>query len=136
MKKKYHIPVSLLYLIYFSIYAVSPLSYAYDPQHDADQTNIQSPKIFVIELLLSKCCKQKPQDKSSSSTNLLLKKKRAVLSSSKLKVPENTIEKICIVPDYFVFTEIPAVIVADQHTEIESHKGFHSSHSGLSPPLA
>lgn len=134
MQKRYFI-FHLFFLAYFSIYAVSPLSYAYDPQHDTDQTNIQSPKIFVIEWLLSKCCKQKSQDKSSSSTNLLLKKKRAVLSSSKLKVPENTIKKICIVPDYFVFTEIPSVIVADQHTEIEFHKGFHSSHSGLSPPL-
>lgn len=136
MKKKRHIFL-LFFLAYFFIYAVSPLSYAYELDKNADHSSIQSPKIFIVELLLSKLIKQKSQDTATPSGQCLLKKKRATLSSNKIKVSKDTLKKICIVPDNFIsiFADEPSVTV-EASNERKFHKSFRIIHSGLSPPLA
>lgn len=127
---------SLVYLFYFSIYAVTPLSYTYEPRQDAEHATINSPRLFIIELLLFKVAKQGSKDSETKSANLLLKKKRAVLSSSKVKASENAIKKIAVIPDDFRFAGNPSLTVAVQCNGYIFQKDFYYFHTDLPPPLA
>lgn len=135
MKKNHHI-IHLLLLINFFIYAVSPLSYTCELRQDADNKAISSPRLLIVELLLSKINKQKSQDAEAPSGRCLLKKKRAVISSNKPTLSKNTIEKVCLIPDDLLFAQLPSLAVENLDSEPNRHRGFSASHSGLSPPLA
>lgn len=142
MKKGYHI-FSLLFSIYFSVFAVSPLTYTYSCNDVAEQTDnsIKNIRLFVIDLLLSSLAKkdnmgQGNDSKSqSSSFNILLKKKRATLSSNKVEISSNVFKKTGPVTEAFTFLpETFPAISALQDNKPVFQNGFHKPYSGLSPP--
>lgn len=142
MKKGYHI-FSLLFSIYFSVFAVSPLTYTYTCNDVAEQTDIsiKNIRLFVIDMLLSSLAKKDNMGQGndsrsqSSSCNILLKKKKTTLSSNKVEISSNVFKKIGPVTEAFTFLpEIFPAISALQDNKPVFQNGFHKSYSGLSPP--
>jgi len=139
MGKRLNIFFTLLFMIYFCIYAISPLSHSYDPRSDDSQASIFRPKIFIIEFLLSKINNQGADDDSTSSVNILIKKKRATLSSNKPQTSENRTKlakKVFVSPDNFISAEALYVTAGVKGRDIRSFADSNPCYFGLSPPLA
>ena len=141
MKKRYHI-FSLLFSIYFSVFAVSPLTYTYSCNDVAEQTDIsiKNIRLFVIDLLLSSLAKKENREQDNdnnptSSFHILLKKKKAALSSNKVEISSNVFKKTGHVTGAFTFLpETFPAISALQYNKPVFQNGFHKPYSGLSPP--
>src|SRR3989338_179239 len=91
MKKRYHI-FSILFSIYFSVFAISPLTCAHSYNDIAAQTDIsiKNIRLFAIDLLLTSLAKKESREQNNdnnttSSCHILLKKK-ATLSSNKIEI--------------------------------------------------
>lgn len=135
MRKKNYF--HLLFLLYFSIYAVSPLLYHYEYREAGSLNEIAAPglRLFLVDILFSRLIRQGEQE-SNSSVPILLKKKRAAVSSDKV----NNIEKTPIkyIGKARDLTGKPALlhIAEARNSRLQFHQDFYLYHSGLSPPVA
>ena len=142
MKKRYHI-FSILFSIYFSVFAISPLTCAYSYNDIAAQTDIsiKNIRLFAIDLLLSSLAKKESREQNNdnnpaSSFHILLKKKKATLSSNKIEISSDVFLKTGHATEVFTFlTETFPAISASQDNKSVFRNGFHLPHSGLSPPF-
>jgi len=139
MKRRRFDIVSVLFLICFSVYAASPLSYAYEPGHDLNRTNaFNSPRLLILELFLSKLAshKQDAKDASHSHVNFILVKKRATISEDKLKISKTQLKKVVTVSDSAVLHRRYPLTTPAQDDEAKFPGKLHQAYSGLSPPSA
>lgn len=133
MLKRYPI---LIFAIYLSFYAISPLSYTYERKQVYSQTgtNLGNFKLLIIELLLSRLTQQGEED-GSPSNRFLFKKKRATISSDKLKVSKGPARDIGVISDRIILPETPSIAIVAQDNRSRYKRHSHLLlHSGLSPP--
>lgn len=134
-RKKYFFTV--LFLVYFLLYVVSPLCYANDRLSEegliTHSTKHNTKNIRVIwELILSGLFqKENPEDRGPD-VHFLIKKARAVLSSSNiLKTAQQESESSYLSNFSFSGEVFPPL---SHSVNIAPQKGFYRSFSGLSPP--
>ncbi len=157
MTRKRRIILSIMFAVYYAVFAVSPLEYASrqtgsDLSAQAQKGVRESYRLFVVDLLLSNIHRH---DGGVGKTNFLFRKRREVAQSRF----ENTKSRL-VLP-----RAIPRVLaqsgfdVADdpEHTGIaedladppearltyaaeeaapKARSGYKQDHSGLSPPIA
>lgn len=139
MKMKHHIFYAL-FLICFSFYVISPLSYTYEYKQYNEQIagqgcpTVAGFRLFVLELLLSKLTHHESK-KGSSSAHLLLLRKRVALSSEKLQLSKKPVKNFDLLSDSIPSSETPCITITAKNNELKFQNGFHSLCSGLSPPL-
>lgn len=128
----------LIFSLYFSLYAISPLSCSYNPRQIDEQgnTTVTGIRLFVVELLLSNTTRHTNEDKTDNSTNFLFKKKRAVSSVNKLHIFGKILKDIYAVVYSSKLSEKPSVIVIQTDASSISTNYYYLPYSGLSPPLA
>lgn len=134
--RKRHI-ITLLFLVYFLLYVVSPLCYAEDGLSE-DSTITHAAKydiknIRVIwELILSKLSQKEDREDNHSGVHFFIKKARAVLSSNNtVKTAQSESEVISLDN---LFPRVESVAFYIEFTDADPQQGFYSSFSGLSPP--
>lgn len=129
--------ITLLFLVYFILYVVSPLCYAEDRLSE-DSTITHAAKydiknIRVIwELILSKLSQKEDREDNHSGVHFFIKKARAVLSSN------NTVKAVKSESEVLslnnLFPRVESVAFYIEFTDADLQSGFYSSFSGLSPP--
>lgn len=134
--RKRHI-ITLLFLVYFLLYVVSPLCYAEEGLSE-DSTITHAAKydiknIRVIwELILSKLSQKEDREYNHSGVHFFIKKARAVLSSNNtVKTAQSESEVISLDN---LFPRVESVAFYIEFTDADPQQGFYSSFSGLSPP--
>ncbi len=128
----------LIFSLYFSLYAISPLSCSYSRQVDEHgDVAVTGIRLFVVELLLSNFIQHKDEDKTGHSTNLLLKKKRAALSLNKLHIFGKILKDIYAAPQSSELSgKLPVAAVQTDVPGMSMNYYYYLSYSGLSPPSA
>jgi ABC-type cobalamin transport system ATPase subunit len=129
-----------LFLLYFIVYAVSPLSHI-SPLTLADEhayveqekpISFKSAGIFFLEILLSNFNDQKDADDSTRRL-VLFKKIRAVVQS--LSDPKYKFARISgNVENQLVLNIVPFTAREDQESSLKPYDNFLAVFSGLSPP--
>lgn len=129
--------ITLLFIVYFILYVVSPLCYAEDRLSE-DSTITHAAKygiknIRVIwELILSKLSQKEDREDNHSGVHFFIKKARAVLSSN------NTVKAVKSESEVLslnnLFPRVESVAFYIEFTDADPESGFYSSFSGLSPP--
>jgi len=137
-KKKYLF--SSIFLFYFIVYAISPLSYPYTAKktggkfRSSDKTSCLSKDldIFFWELICTKLVPKKAVPHSSSTT-ILLRKARAILPEDlSLKIIDSkdvSVAEGCLVPVSYPSSKL--AMLFDGQSPLEEHRLLHS---GPSPP--
>ena len=141
-KKNKQIILSFLCLIYFIVYAISPLSYSYtvkkivDTICNANEASDpgKSLNIFLLEVICAKIDTKKDVGQSNSTVTVFIRKARAIL-------PEIVNSRFAPVGNLTLFAD------ASSHSYNSSSRGLVSFnqqkvrwqsnplYSGLSPPL-
>lgn len=137
MKKKCHV-FYIMFAIFFSIYAVSPLLYTYECRGITGQTYtaLNNLRLFVVDIfLLNLTHHTKNSDNKARSIHVLLKKKRATVSSGKVDIAKEPIENLAMVADFHILPQT-SYRTAAPNDEFIFHKDFYHLHAGLSPPIA
>ena len=135
--------ISILFLVCFVFYTVSPLSSICvendmrDSYEKSAGLSIKGIRLVLLELFVSVISPQTGQDgRSAAVTFLLLKKKRAVVpprdhaDTVAVSIPEHTAPLINTYPP------LPVPVTVSLQDEPKPLDGFHLLHSGLSPPSA
>jgi hypothetical protein len=131
---------SLLFLLSFLIYAVSPLSYPFAAKwssrsaRSADRAHhLHNLNILFWELICAKLDSKKDHPDADSTSRVLFRKARAIL-------PQDANSRIFCLEDVVV-SENHAVFLAASLSgssipldELEQRQVYLSAHSGLSPP--
>ena len=142
-KKNKQVILSSLFIIYYVVYAVSPLSYTYTVKRivegisAANRTTGPQKKlsIFLLELVYSGINAKKDVDQNSSTERVLIRKTRAIL-------PENTNSRFAPLGTHALFEDVCSLSdnsVSGRLVYSNQQKSgwqFNALHSGLSPPLA
>ena len=137
MKKKCHV-FYIMFAIFFSIYAVSPILYTHECKSTTSQTDtsLNNLRLFFVDLfLLNLTHHTKTSDNKTHSIHVLLKKKRAIVSSGKLNIAKEPIENLGTVADFHILSQT-SYRTAAPNNEFNFHKDFYQLHAGLSPPIA
>jgi hypothetical protein len=136
--KKYSV-ITLVFLLYFFFYAISPLSYS----HAGEQSNkLVSGKtaayminfsLFLIEFLGSNAFE--PGDEYDSSTiRFILLKNRAILSSHNLTQTAIQSDDAPLTWNDVLQQEVLRLMPRNRNDKAKFSIGFASTCSGLSPP--
>lgn len=134
MKNTFHI-LCLIFSLYFSLYAISPLSYSYNRQIDErGDTTVAGFRLFVVELLLSNIAHHKDEDKTAAI--LLFKKKRAAVSSGELHISGKIFKSVGKLPQGFALFNSSSAQITCCGIRSQYRKDVYLSYSGLSPPSA
>ena len=142
-KKNKQVILSSLFLIYYVVYAISPLSYTFSVKKIVDRigeanemsASLNNLNIFLLEVLCSKIDSTKKIDDTDSTVMVLIRKSRAIL-------PENADVKFAPLENLLLFGHItPFIDNPSSRLLVSSDKGnsiwgFNPLHSGLSPPFA
>ena len=142
-KKSKQTFISCLFLIYYIVYAISPLSSTYTDKNivggisTANGTSGPQKRlnIFLLELIYSKIDVKKDADQENETGMVLIRKARAIL-------PENTNSRFATVGTLTLFEGLCLLsdnsasgsLVSSDHQK--SRWQFNTLHSGLPPPLA
>ena len=142
-KKNKQAIISCLFLIYYIVYAISPLSYTYSVKTivkgiSAEKGTPYPQKrlnIFLLELICSKIDANKDVDQNNATDRVLIRKTRAILpeNTNSRVAPVGTLtlfEGFCLLSDNSVSGSLAS------SNQQKSRWQFNALHSGLSPPLA
>lgn len=132
-----------LFLIYYVVYAVSPLSYTYTVKRIVEgistANGTSGPQkrlnIFLLELICSKLDSKKDLDQNNATDRVLIRKSRAILPESasvKLTPSENLLFLGHIMP-FFDNSSSRLLVSSD---EGNSSLRVNPLHSGPAPPSA
>ncbi len=142
-KKHKQVILSSLFLVYFVVYAISPLSYTYDVKKivgsvgyaNGMSASLNSLTIFLVEVIRAQLDSMKELDHTNSTVTVLISKNRAVL-------PENVSIKFTPSENVWLFGQITLffdnsrsrlfVSCEDGNSSLE----FNPLHSGPAPPSA
>ncbi|MGO9015424.1 MAG: hypothetical protein ACLQF0_10630 [Dissulfurispiraceae bacterium] len=141
-KKNKQIVLSSLFIIYYVVYAISPLSYTYDVKRivgdigDADgmSASLNNFSIFLVEVVCDQIDSVNEFDHTNSTVTVLISKKRAVL-------PDNASVKFAPSENLWLFGHITIFFASRSRLLVSSDDGnssleFNPLHSGPAPPLA
>jgi len=142
-KKSKQVILSSLFLIYYVVYAISPLSYTYSVKKIVDRigdangvsASLNNLNIFLLEVICAKIDPTKEIDHANSTVRVLIRKARAIL-------PENASVKFAPLENLLLFGHItPFFDNSSSRLLVSSDKGnstwgFNPLHSGPAPPLA
>lgn len=133
--------ISFLFLLYFLLYAVTPLSFSLisNTSHDLClrefQNDTKSFHLYIFDVICSQIsnCSVK-QHHDSSQQLILLKKKRAILPEEET---ERSLQALCaiVIDNEILFFDHPVQFSFVIDNELITSKSFRLSFSGLSPPL-
>ena len=132
----------LLFLILFSFYTISPISYIY--ASEKIEKNISNPdgtcslskkiSICLLELIYTQLAPADNDADTDSTERLLLKKKRAIIPKNETpKSPH--LKNVSLPENYLLLPFHSQIIFFIEHNASKSFTGTESLHSGLSPPL-
>ncbi|RJQ39016.1 MAG: hypothetical protein C4550_05875 [Nitrospiraceae bacterium] len=131
----------LLFLILFSFYTISPLSYVYASEntekniHNSDETYSLSEKfsIYLWELIYTQLASTDNDEDTDTTARLLLKKKRAVIPKN--VTPQSPHLKNFSLPEnYLFFSSRSPIRFFIEHNASKSFSGAQPLYPGLSPP--
>jgi hypothetical protein len=131
----------LLFLILFSFYTISPISYIYASENteknfnNSDETCSLSKKFSIClwELLYTQLASTDNDSDTDSTIRLLLKKKRAIIPKNRTsKSPQ--LKNFSLPENYLFLSSRSPIIFFIEHNASKSFSGARSLHSGLSPP--
>lgn len=91
--------IALIYLTYFLIYAITPLSWTYSREAVKDSENSYSKtvRLFIVEIIESTLLRHSEANKDGSTVKIILLKKRALVSEKEeLKQAQNHQEHILL----------------------------------------
>jgi hypothetical protein len=142
-KKNKQVILSFLFLAYYVIYAISPLSYTCGVKRIVDRldgtngmpASLNNLHIFLMDAICAKMDSINENDTTNSTVTLLLSKKRAVL-------PENSCLKFVHSDNLCLFEHITSSFDnSPSRLPVSSGIGssvgeFNSLHSGPAPPVA
>jgi hypothetical protein len=142
-KKNKQVILSSLCLIYFFVYAISPLSYTYtvkeivDTICTANETfdSGKNPNIFLLEVICAKIDTKKKISQINSTVTVFIRKARAIL-------PEIVNSRFASVETLKLSEDISSLSDNSSSRQLVSFNQqkfrwqFNPPHSGLSPPLA
>ena len=131
----------LLFLILFSFYTISPISYAYASEnigkniYNPDETHSLSKKIsiYLWELIYTQLVSTEDASDTDSTARLLLKKKRAIIPKN-LTPTSVHLENFSLAENYFVLPSCSPIRFFIEHNASKPFRGAQSLHSGHSPP--
>jgi hypothetical protein len=135
--------ISSLLLIYFVVYAISPLSYTYSIKKIVDKigdtngmsASLKNLNIFLLDVICAKIDSPKNIDHADSTVRVLFRKARAIL-------PENANERFAPPKTLLLFGHIKPFYgnslakLFVSFDRVNSIQGFNPLHSGPAPPLA
>jgi len=141
MQKLAHAVVQLGLLLFFSVYALSPIYVSAQIDHhgkvQVDQGLAKG--IVWVEMLLSTLSGQDPNDADSNGVDdhmhVLVKKKRAVIRESISLKPLFSVVTLSSVPDDLVIVSSYSNEISHDLRHHES-EGYYTLNSGLSPPAS
>ena len=142
-KKNKQAILSYLFLIYYVVYAVSPLSYTFSAKKVVDSIDyanrmsapLSNLSIFLLEVICAKIDPIKAIDHTNSAGSVLIRKSRAILpenTSLKLTPSENLLLLVHIIQ--FIDNYSPRLLVP--YYKRTSRHRVNPLHSGHAPPLA
>lgn len=142
-KKNKQLILSSLFLIYYVVYAISPLSYSINVKKKVDRigdangmsASLNNLNIFLLEVICAKIDTKKDFDQSNSTVTVFIRKARAILpenASVKFPTLENLLLFAHITP-FFDNSSSRLLVSSDQWNSIW---GFNPLHSGPAPPFA
>ena len=131
----------LLFLILFSFYTISPISYIYASEKieknisNPDGTCSLSKKISIClwELIYTQLAPADNDADTDSTERLLLKKKRAIIPKN-LTPTSAHLENFSLAENYFVLPSCSPIRFFIEHNASKPFRGAQSLHSGHSPP--
>ena len=131
----------LLFLILFSFYTISPISYAYASEnigkniYNPDETHSLSKKIsiYLWELIYTQLVSTEDASDTDSTARLLLKKKRAIIPKN-LTPTSAHLENFSLAENYSVLPSCSPIRFFIEHNASKPFRGAQSLHSGHSPP--
>lgn len=141
--------VTIVFLIYFCIYAVSPLSFSVDQSvgSKSNSDNYKGLNVFVIQVLLDKVISRDASSDGARENSgvLLVKRARAVFRDCTIAVVRlievfcgMNILASCILLSFISFLRLTVFACRfsfrEDQTGMKAFSGFRSLTSGLSPP--
>lgn len=131
---------NIFFLLYFSFYAVSQISYHFtdrqitQPPAASDSSDYLTQKInfVLLEVLLNDGSRRDDTDNSTPSDKMLLRKKRAVLSRNNLIIKLAQLFENPCVQGVIIFSANPDCL-SFQHSD-KPLRGISPLYSGRSPP--
>ena len=142
-KKNKQVILSSLFLIYYVVYAISPLSYTFSVKKIVDRigaakgitASLNNLNILLLETICAKIDPKKETDHANSTARVLIRKTRAIL-------PENINSRVAPLGTHTLFEDVCSLSdnsVSGRLVYSRQQKSgwqFNALHSGLSPPLA
>lgn len=135
--------LSSLLLVYYVVYAISPLSYSFSVKKIVDRIGVANRmnasfnnlNILLLEVICSKIDPKKESDHTNSTVRVLIRKTRAILPDNfNLRLAPlgnlTLFEDFCLLFDNFSSRRLFS------SKQQKSRWQFNPLHSGLSPPVA
>lgn len=131
----------LLFLILFSFYTISPISYIYASEKieknisNSDESYSLSKKISIClwELIYTQLATADDEADTDSTERFLLKKKRAIIPKN-LTPTSAHLENFSLVKNYFVLPSCSPIRFLIEHNASKPFREAQYLHSGHSPP--
>lgn len=142
-KKNKQVILSSLLLIYYVVYAISPLSYTFSVKKIVDRigaanrmsVSFNNLNILLLEVICAKIDPTKDIDLAKSTVRILIRKTRAILPET-VNLRLSPLGNLTLLKDFCLLFDNFSSSRLFSSKQQKARCQFNPLHSGLSPPVA